>query len=224
MEHPQTYLAEHYAAKGGDYYSSGRADYVAALPANPDAAILELGCGNGATGALALEQGKCATYVGIEMFEPAALEARQMLSSVHIGNIDTLDLPYAPGSFDALICSEVLEHLVDPEAALRKLVVLLKPGGLVYASSPNIAHWRIVLDLIRGRFDYGDFGIMDRTHLRWFTPSSFRTLFETCGVEVTRLQRLAPLHWAKRLAFGLLGRRGAHLSWYQIDLRGRRVS
>lgn len=215
------YLADDYATKREDYFTTARTDYVAALPANPAASILELGCGNGATGALALAQRKCGTYVGIEMFEPAAAEARTMLTAVHVGDVASLDLPYPPATFDALICSEVLEHLVDPEPVLRRLIALLKPGGLIFASSPNVSHYRIVGRLIRGRFDYEDFGAMDRTHLRWFTPRSYRALFEAAGAETIVVQRLAPVRGVKKLILALLGP-FRHLFWYQIDYRGRR--
>ncbi|MBO9622440.1 MAG: class I SAM-dependent methyltransferase [Sphingomonas sp.] len=218
-----SYLNDAYSVKRDDYYTSARRDFVADLPHNPNAAILELGCGNGATGALALEQGKCGTYVGIEMFEPMAQEAMRVLTAVHVGNVETMEIPYAPGTFDALICSEVLEHLVDPEPVLRKLVALLKPGGLVFASSPNIAHWRIILGLVRGKFEYEDFGVMDRTHLRWFTPASYRALFEAAGVEVVDVSRHATLPGWKKALFGLLGKGLGHLTWYQIEIRGKRA-
>ena len=215
------YLTRRYGEKRNDYFTNARRDYVAALPDNPKAAILELGCGAGGTGALALREGKCATYVGIEMFEPMALKAREVLSAVHVGNVETMTLPYAEGTFDALICSEVLEHLIDPAPTLRRLVTLLRPGGRVYASVPNITHWRIVLGLVRGRFDYEERGTMDRTHLRWFTRRSLRGMFEDCGVEVDRVappgstSRLQP--WLSRLPL-------EHMIWPQIDLRGHRVS
>jgi len=218
---PSDYLARDYLEKAEGYFTNARHDYVAALPDDPDAAILELGCGAGATGALALREGKCATYVGIEMFEPMALEARRVLSEVHAGNVETMVLPYASGTFDALICSEVLEHLTDPAPVLRKLVTLLKPGGRVFASTPNIAHWRIVLDLVRGRFDYQERGAMDRTHLRWFTPRSLRAMFEDCGVQV---DRLAPAGSTSRLRPWLTRLPLEHLRWLQIDLRGRRIA
>ncbi|HEY2356578.1 MAG TPA: class I SAM-dependent methyltransferase [Phenylobacterium sp.] len=213
------YLTGQYSQKEEGYFTTARYDYVSDLADDPQASILELGCGNGATGALALQQGKCAKYVGIEMFEPMALEARQVLSAVHIGNIETMDLPYPPHSFDVLICSEVLEHLTDPIPVVRKLVSLLKPGGTIYASVPNISHWKIVLALIGGRFDYQSEGAMDHTHLRWFTPRTFRRLFEDCGVSVDRLKPLG----AKRLT-GLVSRMPlTHMLWWRIDLRGHRV-
>lgn len=216
------YLTSDYSSKRDDYYTSARRDFVAELPNNPSAVILELGCGNGATGALALEQGKCGSYVGIEMFEPVAREAERHITTVHLGNVETMSLPYAPGTFDVLICSEVLEHLVDPEPALAKLAALLKPGGLVFASSPNIAHWRIVMGLLAGRFDYEDFGAMDRTHLRWFTPKSYRGLFEAAGIEVLDVRRHAKVSRLKETLYGLLGKRFLHLTWSQIEVRGRR--
>lgn len=216
------YLGTAYSHKRVDYYTSARADYVDELPDNPNAAILELGCGNGATGALALRRGKCSTYVGIEMFEPMGQDARKALTTVHVGNVETMELPYPPATFDALICSEVLEHLIDPEPVLQKLAGLLKPGALVFASSPNVAHWRIVAGLIMGRFEYQDFGAMDRTHLRWFTPNGFRGLFEAAGIEVRQLRRHAKISRLKSAVFSLLGARFGHLSWHQIEIRGRR--
>jgi 2-polyprenyl-3-methyl-5-hydroxy-6-metoxy-1,4-benzoquinol methylase len=216
------YLASAYAAKDGAYFGGARTDYVARLPVNPQACIVELGCGDGATGALALREGKCREYVGIEMFEPAARTARTRLTTVHVGNVDEVCLPYKEGYFDALIMSEVLEHLVDPQATLNRLARLVKPGGYVMGSSPNIAHWRIVKDLISGRFDYTETGAMDRTHLRWFTPTSYAELFEKAGIGVVQVGPLAPLAGRQRLLGTLLGSRLRHLLYYQINVIGRR--
>jgi 2-polyprenyl-3-methyl-5-hydroxy-6-metoxy-1,4-benzoquinol methylase len=221
--HADDYLNAGYLSKDLSYYGNARCDYVAVLPANPEAAILELGCGNGATGALALNEGKCARYIGIEMFEPMALQAKQVLTAVHVGNVETMELSYADGTFDALIMGEVLEHLVEPESVLRRLVAMVKPGGLVFASSPNIAHWRPIFGLILGRFEYQDRGLMDRTHLRWFTPTSFRRMFEEAGVAVDQLGPLVRASKPKRVLFGLLGRRLSHLSWSQMTLHGHRT-
>jgi 2-polyprenyl-3-methyl-5-hydroxy-6-metoxy-1,4-benzoquinol methylase len=212
-------LDDLYQEKGAGYFAGARRDYVAEMPADPSAAILELGCGAGGTGALALREGKAGAYVGIELFEPMALEARRVLTTVHIGNVETMDLPYGPETFDALVCSEVLEHLANPEATLTRLIPLLKPGGRVYASVPNLAHWKIVLGLLRGRFDYQERGAMDRTHLRWFTPRSFRALFEGAGVSV---DHVAPIGSRSPLRPLISRLPLEHLLWFQIDLRGRR--
>ena len=206
-----------YQDKDPVYFDRPRTDYVEALPEDSSAKILELGCGAGATGALAISRGKCATYVGVELVPEQAAIAATRLSTVHAGAVEDVELPYAPGSFDALICSEVLEHLVDPQSVVIRLVRLLKPGGLVFASSPNIAHHRIIRSLILGRFDYADQGVMDRTHLQWFTPRSFRRLFENAGVVV---DWLGPVNTTARLPRLAGSAPFAHLTWVQIDLRG----
>ena len=220
MDLTPAYLQDAYSSKPEAYFISARTDFVSLLPTSASARILELGCGNGATGALALGEGKCAQYVGIEMFEPQAREAQQVLTHVHVGDVAKIDLPYASGHFDALICSEVLEHLVDPAEILQKLVKLVRPGGIVLASSPNIAHYRIILELIKGKFDYSDYGAMDRTHLRWFTPDSFRRLFEEAGVNVLALRR--PFSSGSRLTRmqERLPKFLARLFWYQIEVKG----
>lgn len=210
-----------YREKGDDYFSGARRDYVAALPVAPNASVLELGCGHGATGALALQQAKCGNYVGIELVKSVAIQAREVLTAVHTGDVETMGLPYGPETFDALICSEVLEHLVDPGAVLARLVRLLKPGGSVFASSPNVSHWRVVAGLLRGRFDYGEIGTMDATHLRWFTPHSFRRLFEACGVQVDSVGPLGCSPFNRRLLATLAGPL-EHLVCVQIDLRGHK--
>jgi SAM-dependent methyltransferase len=212
-----------YEAKPQSYYTKPRADYVELLPEDPNASILELGCGDGATGALALRNGKCGSYVGIEMFVPMAERARQVLTSVHVGNVENMELPYAAASFDALILSEVLEHLVDPQAVLNRLAVLLRPGALVFASSPNIAHWSNIKGLCLGRFEYTESGMMDRTHLRWFTPASFAAMFEAAGVKVDRVAPLNRLGRRAKLLRFLLGRRFDAVWFYQINLHGHRI-
>src|SRR5436190_23786418 len=123
-------LSDAYTAKDTSYYSNARTDYVDLLPANPHASILELGCGNGATGALALQKGKAGTYVGIELLPDMAAEAERFHTKVHQGDVERIDLPYGPDTFDGLILSEVLEHLVNPEFALKRLVAMLKPGAI----------------------------------------------------------------------------------------------
>ena len=105
-----------------------RDDYVAALPDDPEASILEIGCSNGATGALALARGKCRRYCGVELFPEPAAAARERLTEVVEGDVEQLELPWPAQSFDALILSEVLEHLRDPWAVLERLRPLLRPG------------------------------------------------------------------------------------------------
>lgn len=211
-----------YDAKSDQYFSGARRDYIDALPVNPQAAILEIGCGEGNTGALALAQGKCGKYCGVELCEGPAANARKRISDVVVGDVERLDLPWNDSAFDALIMSEVLEHLVDPWAVLRKLRPLLKSGAMVFASSPNISHYRIIRMLVSGRWDLADQGVMDRTHLRWFTPKTFREMFETCGFIVDRMGPLTPLTPRERMICASMGGWGEHLFTCQINLHGHR--
>ena len=214
--------ATDYGRKDGSYFSGARRDLVDALPTGGDAAILEIGCGTGATGALALSRGKAGRYVGVELFEAAAAQARRALSDVVGGDVEKIALPFEADSFDALILSEVLEHLVDPWAVLRRLAPLVRRGGCVYASSPNVAHWRVVRELLAGRFTLADQGVFDRTHMRWFTPSTYRDMFEQSGFAVDRVGPLTPFSARTRALSRLTGGRLDHLFMVQISLAAHR--
>jgi len=215
-------IAEIYRDKPAGYFGSSRPDIITLLQTGPQSAILELGCGAGGTGRAAMAAGKAGRYVGIELDERAAAIAAEHLSQVMVGDVGDIDLGPLAGIFDALIISEVLEHLTDPWTTLDSLVRCLKPGGVVFASSPNIAHWQILKDLFLGRFVYADVGAMDKTHLRWFTPASYREMFEGAGVEVLEVRALTPLRWKARTFDTLTGHRFRHLFMSQIMITGRR--
>jgi SAM-dependent methyltransferase len=215
----QAPLTDAYDAKAAGYFASARRGWIDPMPANPRLAVLELGCGSGATGALALSQGKCGAWVGIERHGPAASAAAAVLSEVIVGDVDSLHLPYAEASFDLLLMGEVLEHLPDPEATLRRLVRFLKPGGQALASTPNIGHWRIVGRLLVGRFDYEAQGVMDRTHLKWFTPRSLKRAFEQAGLADVSVRALGWKASSRALTAALPLR---ELLWCQIEARGIR--
>lgn len=205
-----------YASKPQSYFAGARADFVSRLPYDPKAEILEIGCGTGATGALALSQGRCGRYVGVELFEGAAQQARDVLSNVITGNVETLDFPWQPSSFDALILSEVLEHLVEPGRVLKSLSRYVRQGGIVMASSPNISHWRVVREIALGRFNLTDRGVFDRTHLRWFTPETFAQMFEDAGFRVVWLGPVTPFSPRTQMISRLTSGRFNHLFVSQI--------
>lgn len=212
-----------YADKAASYFDKPRADLIERLPADARASILEIGCGTGATGALALAGGRCQRYVGIELFESAAHKARQVLSEVVVGDVEALDLPWPAASFDALILSEVLEHLIEPGRLLRRLAPLIRPGGIVLASSPNISHWRVIRELVRGRFELADSGVFDRTHMRWFTPASFAKMFSGAGFYVVDVRPVTPFAPRTRLLSRAIGGRIDHLFMAQICLEARKA-
>ena len=207
-----------YAAKPASYFSRARADFVGRLPVDRTAEILEVGCGTGATGALALDQGRCGRYVGIELFEAAAVEAREVLSEVITGNVEALKFDWQPATFDGIILSEVLEHLVEPGEVIKKLSRFVRPGGMLLASSPNISHWRVVRELLLGRFQLADQGVFDRTHLRWFTPTTFADLFEKAGFEVKEIGPVTAFSPRTKLFSRLTGGRFDHLFMTQIAI------
>jgi len=213
---------EAYSKKVPQYFDGIRRDYIAALPHNPTAKILEIGCGDGGTGALALSERKCGYYAAVEIFPEAAAKASRQINEVVVGNVEQVQLPWEPDTFDALIMSEVLEHLVDPWATLRKIHPLLKRRALVFASSPNVSHRRVVSMLIRGEWNLDNAGIMDRTHLRWFTPKTYRELFQSSGYHVDSVKEATPLtKKAQVIVFFTFGR-FRHLFMTQVDLRARR--
>jgi 2-polyprenyl-3-methyl-5-hydroxy-6-metoxy-1,4-benzoquinol methylase len=211
-----------YQDKPDSYFANARTDIVRLLETNATSSVLELGCGAGGTGAAVLEAGKAGRYVGIELSESAASRAAHKLTEVIVADVEAMDVTPHHGVFDALIISEVLEHLTDPWSTLRKLAACLKPGGKVYASSPNVAHHSVIRGLLTGRFSYDEKGVMDRTHLRWFTPESYGDLFRAAGLEVLQIGPVTPLRPRARLFDRLTGGRFRYLLYTQIMVVARR--
>lgn len=130
---------------------------------------------------------------GIEIDPTAAEQARKVCDSVIVANLDELDAEEVDASYDALLFGDTLEHLKDPLGILRKLHPKLKPSGVLVVSVPNVANWAMRLGLLAGRFRYTDRGLLDRTHLRFFTK---RTLIETlyeAGFRVEKLTAAVPV-------------------------------
>ncbi|MDO8108549.1 class I SAM-dependent methyltransferase [Isoptericola sp. b441] len=151
--------------------------------------VLDVGCATGYL-AQALAARGC-TVSGVEM-DPAAAEiARPLLDRLVVGNLAELDLvaELGAGQFDVVVLGDVLEHLEQPEAVLRSMVPLLAPGGSFVISTPNVAHGSLRLGLLLGRWEYTDRGLLDRTHLRFFTRASLRALLRTAGLVPTELRR-----------------------------------
>lgn len=215
---PVNNLASAYQDKGRGYFAGARDDMIAEMPVDPSAAILEIGCGSGETGALALQRGRAGRYVGIELMEEPAAVASERLSRVIVGDVEQMTLDFRPAEFDGLILSEVLEHLRDPEALLSRLHRFVRPDGIVLASSPNIAHWKVVRELVSGRFPQADRGVFDRTHLRWFTPLSFAAMFERTGFRVVSIRPVRRFTAKQRTISRIFGGRLDHLLMTQISV------
>lgn len=152
--------------------------------------VLELGCATGYHSRALVEQG-CAV-VGLERNEWAAQRARQGCESVLVEDLDVPGWERALGDdrFDVVLATDVLEHLRDPLACLRAALPLLREGGSFVLSLPNVAHGSVRLSLLAGEFRYTELGLLDRTHVRFFTRSSVEELCEAAGMAIVEMHRI----------------------------------
>lgn len=161
------------------YYSSSRTEIIQLMediPKSKGINVLEIGCGAGATLNKIKYLWPNAKTVGVEIVDDVAKLA-SIYNEIIVGDIETLELPYEKDYFDVIICGDVLEHLRDPEAALTKLHKYLKKDGNLLASIPNVMHSSVLYPLLNGCWDYKNSGILDRTHLKFFTKKSINELF-----------------------------------------------
>jgi spore maturation protein CgeB/tetratricopeptide (TPR) repeat protein len=164
------------------YYENVRNDLIPLIPSDVRY-ILEVGCGSGRTG-LDLKKRFGAFVAGVELNPTAAHLAKDVLDNVVHGDIEKIDLPYGDGSFDCIIFADVLEHLVDPLSALIKVRRLLKKEGVIVTSIPNVQFHGVVNQLIEGNWTYEKEGILDETHLRFFTFKEIEKLFSRAGYSI----------------------------------------
>ena len=144
--------------------------------------VLDIGCGTGSV-SIQLIGNRGLSLIGVEPDEERAQRARERGVTVRAARLSP-ELIAELGSFDVVLFADVLEHLPDPHSLLSLATSALRPGGRVVASVPNVAHWSVRTELLRGRFVYRDSGIMDATHLRWFTRAVIRQLFESAHLRV----------------------------------------
>jgi 2-polyprenyl-3-methyl-5-hydroxy-6-metoxy-1,4-benzoquinol methylase len=154
-----------------------------------DRRVLEVGCSVGHVTEHLVANGN--TVVGVEIDPDAADEARRFATAVHVGDLDRTPLDeLVDGPFDVIVFGDVLEHLRDPTAALDAAVRLLAPDGHVVVSIPNAAHADVRLMLLEGRWDYQEHGLLDETHLRFFTRDGLRSLLAASGLTATDVERV----------------------------------
>lgn len=153
--------------------------------------VLDVGCSSGYLSEPLSQRGN--TLVGIELDPGAAHEAERFCERVLVGDLETMELPLEPASFDVVLCGDVIEHLRDPGAALARLRPFLKPGGTLVVSTPNIANWAMRLALLGGRWRYTDRGFLDRTHTHLFTRRTLVETIERAGYRVDRVDFSVPV-------------------------------
>jgi len=180
-----------YADKANQYFGSLRPEMVRYVPTDART-ILEVGCGGGGFAA-EVRKARNARVTGIEPFEAAAATAATRLDEVlQTGAAEGLSR-LRGRLFDCIVFNDVLEHLVDPESALIAAAALLQPQGTLVASIPNMRYLPVLRGLVlRGEWRYTSEGVLDRTHLRFFTLKSIAEMFTACGYGIDILEGINP--------------------------------
>lgn len=194
-----------YKDKPEDYFAHARLEIepLLGLRKGTPCRALEIGCAEGHTIEWLKRAGYCSWVAGVEPY------AQRHPDNQSIDQFEQLDIEsrlpdVPPASLDLILCLDVLEHLNNPWDTMHRLATLLKPGGRWIISVPNIRNYRILMDLaFRGRFRYADAGILDRTHLRFFTRESLVEMVEATGSRTETLIGADTSRWQKRLLAAL---------------------
>ena len=211
-----------------DYYTYVRQPIIDMMTHSEaaDIKVLEVGCGVGMTLSHIKYLYPNALVYGIELNETAA-EIGSNIVNVRSGNIETMTLDFKEETFDYIIFADVLEHLHNPEEILKKMRKYLTKDGCILASIPNLMHGDVITELLKGNFSYQDSGILDRTHLRFFTRKEIIKMFDRCrysikylgGIRVEpakNLEMLKPLYQLPDVAGS------EEFSTYQYMVRAKR--
>lgn len=169
-------------------------DMVAEI-AFPDCTILDVGCWTGNLGvALKKRLNYSITLDGLEHNSDAlkSVKSRGVYTKIYEIDLNNPSLPLN-GQYDVVVLADVLEHLLDPQKTLQEILKHLSPQGWVVVSLPNIAFIKYRLLHLLGKWDYRNSGIMDKTHLHFYTLDTMRTLFKACGLRAVDQQALVAL-------------------------------
>lgn len=213
---------------GVDVYAHANPVFVRAVRAHKGRAeVLDVGCWNGTLGRVLVRE-ISAIVDGIERDAMQANHARAAgYRRVDVADLDR-GIPADEGrTYDFLLFGDVLEHLVQPARVLEELLPRLKPGGRALLSLPNIGFAANRLTHLLGRWDYKDYGILDRTHLRFFTKDTMIALAEAAGLRVVRVEGYVGLRkypWIVREPLRWLGRKWPSLFAIQIVLETERAA
>ncbi|HET8838656.1 MAG TPA: class I SAM-dependent methyltransferase [Flavobacteriaceae bacterium] len=172
-----------YENKSDIYYNKIRQEMLKYMPEKPKR-VMDVGCGRGTFAAVVKEKTNAEVW-GLEFMEAEAKEAEKVIDKVFAGpcenNIDKLPDNY----FDVVYFNDVLEHLTDPYWVVEKFKEKLAPNGIVISSIPNLRYHNALWSLMfKKDFRYRRSGVMDHTHLRFFTKKSIRRMYEEKGYEI----------------------------------------
>ena len=179
-----------------NYYDWPRGEVISLLESNkpqePLENVLEIGCGSGNTASLLKEKLDIRNYFGIELNAEAAEKAGKIMTMAYALDIENLirkneQHEILNHQYDLVLVLDVLEHLQDPWLVLKTINKWLTPGGKIIASIPNSGNWYVVKKLLNNRFEYEDRGLLDKTHLRFFTLHTIENMFAQAGLKITAL-------------------------------------
>lgn len=153
-------------------------------------AVLEMGCSSGTQTRILKELLGC-RVTAVEINPEAARIAQQYTEKTLVGNIEQIDFEgeLLGQHFDVITFADVLEHLYDPAGTLRRIQAFLKPDGCIIATVPNFTHAAIAFEMANGRFEYRKTGLLDDTHIRFFSRSGVYQTFAKAGLQVVSLER-----------------------------------
>ena len=190
-----------YNEKSAEYFSRARTEIEPLLPQlrNEGMRALEIGCSEGHTLDWLKKMKYCDWVAGVDPYaklHPSIVT----IDEFHPVDIEKNWINFEPASLDLILCLDVLEHLVNPWEIVRKLDTILKPGGRFIISLPNIRNYHVVFDLaFNGNFQYSESGILDKTHLRFFTRKTAIQLVECAGATMIQVITNDSYRWQKRL-------------------------
>lgn len=174
-----------YKNKPKGYYDNVRMEMLKYLPENAHR-ILDIGCGNGAFAEI-IKNSNHAEVWGIEFMDEHGMEAQKKLDKVFIGRCEDFIEELPNNYFDAIYFNDVLEHLADPYEVLNIIKEKLSKGGVVISSIPNIRFYKALRKIVVNKdWKYDDHGVMDKTHLRFFTKKSIKRMYEELGYTIVK--------------------------------------
>ena len=171
-----------------NYHALVRADVLDLVPKNAGA-VLDVGGGVGGSAAHLKSLGRASKAVVVDLVADSHLPEIDDAYSGSLENSALLTRIRADhGTFDTILCLDILEHLSEPWSVVDGLVAMLAPGGVIVASIPNVRNYRLLVPLVfRNRFDLAESGILDRTHLRWFVRDTAIGLFSGAGLDIEQV-------------------------------------
>ena len=165
------------------YFENRRLE-IAELVEPSATTVLDVGCGFGLLGAALKALNSQRRVVGVEKDARAAREAEKFLDKVINGDVESPDLPLTGELFDCIIFADILEHLKDPLSALINFKKYLRKEGVIICSIPNMRHYTVFVRLLTEGWKYDDFGLFDRTHLRFFSLQTMKELIQDAGLSI----------------------------------------